>query len=1645
MRRLLWISVAILGVLSSVWAQPRKVKLENLELRFLDVTNDPNGVELTKNPADHKISVRAIINSTDNFDAYTEREADPKGDFTTRTTINGDVLAKRIYIDWFLSFYSANPDNQTAYQLESCDIEYEADGKPRQLLNRTTVQHESFNTYGNIHNYSVLFPAVQYRISFYVMVKIKKRPVFALDITDLAAYPDIRFTYAETPAFSDWSFLGDKTKVWGNANIALSFPTKTFKLFPIGSGDHIYTKIFGPIKKTDGRFYYSWFISGNIVGWREPSEMLDLKFIKENALRKIDVLSPVGDDPLPYSEGKVVVPKGMNVRWRVSLNGSNLACKYVSKIKVTKADGTQELLDAQEVKIGSTIYYEAPYVATVSVNSVEIETSDKTYTVNYATVIHGLQVEITKTDGTLVPPGTVLPCETVLRLRLIGDLTQVKDVAICTKQIPSGLPMVLVGGYYEQKSISPPGHKPYKLKDDVIRIAVTLQPITRKVHYEQATCGTLSVKDNKGNILAPGATHSLEDCPYITVGADIAAPSYFQSFKVTFKNAAPQTYTTNPAQVELGYDVQAIELTCITATTLKYTDANLEVTLVSGQYKNSAGVFVTELGHLFEPSVVHVLLPGAKLKIKVKSGYNVKPLTSIALTQADGTLITENITKTHTEFEHVLAQSVTEIRLKEETFYTIVYEEAAAKPRLLLRDKKAFLQSNDSEIGLNQVLPSQSIIQVNGKVELDPNGVQPTPGKLITKFVVVMGGVDHIILPSAPDKTFLVSGNITEIKVVEEDDPGVTGPFKLKWNEAPTIYQVTATYDKDGTPEPIVNNTTEIPRNKVISLTITFVDTEAGHLEGVTAVFANGSPSQTLTFAPSATGYTNTELTSITDIELQIRAKNLQKFTVVYNENPALNTITVERKKEDNTLLAVPSGTQVIEGTKLYIRSELKPANVEGYRFKEIQVNGIKITQKEGEYFTYEVTAAVASIEAIYEALTKYTIHYESVQSNATIKVWNTKKNELVTDGDQLYEETPLKIEIQLSNPAEIITAVKVTYEGNPTPEVIAKASDGSYTLVLRASIAKIEVESGLVQQYAVNYSSSGDIVFKVYRNKDLPSTLIAPGSLVDAGTKIWINVMNHKSVIAMPKALFIRYKNPNYTTGSTTEAEFIREDISKKFVGNGRDRYYYYVVQSEVWIEAVYDPEPLPRFTFKYKNETGYTLDVRADTPDNPTPEVENHLYNYPAGTIMFVTVNIADPTKIVARIWLNEQQTTLEKRDGRYILPLTGDVYALRFELVEVQPNMSLLTYTDPTNGHLEIFQGGALVKSGSLVVQGSKLFAVVSEMPAGSLLSVLTVNNYISAESLSTASDGKRGMFFEVPLASVTNVVAYMAKPLPEENATRYHITVEKPEHGSLRLKRMGEGEWGLTIAAGETKEVNIGDRFEVITSSDDIKKFEFAGLSVPVEQDPSTNTLIYTVPTLSAGATHIRVVAVYAPIRKTYKMLWSLTDGGQISVWNTSENDTEIHFDAKVYAGDWVKYTITANQGYRIANCYLNGVPIETGSATTYTGTFRMDDNMQLDVAFESDPEQNEVGVDDNPPLTEQLFVTPNPFTTELRLRLPNPAPEALRVELLNAQGQLVYSASLFDELRWDTHTLPAGLYLLRIRNAKQVSTQRLIKY
>ena len=176
-----------------------------------------------------------------------------------------------------------------------------------------------------------------------------------------------------------------------------------------------------------------------------------------------------------------------------------------------------------------------------------------------------------------------------------------------------------------------------------------------------------------------------------------------------------------------------------------------------------------------------------------------------------------------------------------------------------------------------------------------------------------------------------------------------------------------------------------------------------------------------------------------------------------------------------------------------------------------------------------------------------------------------------------------------------------------------------------------------------------------------------------------------------------------------------------------------------------------------------------------------------------------------------------------------------------------------------------------------------------------------------------------------------------------------------------------------------------------------------------------------------------------------MLWSLTDGGQISVWNTSENDTEIHFDAKVYAGDWVKYTITANQGYRIANCYLNGAPIETGSATTYTGTFRMDDNMQLDVAFESDPEQNEVGVDDNPPLTEQLFVAPNPFTTELRLRLPNPAPEALRVELLNAQGQLVYSASLFDELRWDTHALPAGLYLLRIRNAKQVSTQRLIKY
>jgi len=425
-------------------------------------------------------------------------------------------------------------------------------------------------------------------------------------------------------------------------------------------------------------------------------------------------------------------------------------------------------------------------------------------------------------------------------------------------------------------------------------------------------------------------------------------------------------------------------------------------------------------------------------------------------------------------------------------------------------------------------------------------------------------------------------------------------------------------------------------------------------------------------------------------------------------------------------------------------------------------------------------------------------------------------------------------------------------------------------------------------------------------------------------------------------------------------------------------------------------------------------------------------------------LTIGASYPNHKVARILINDHPVSLEKENGWYVLQLRGDVYSLVFDLVEVSGNMSMLVYADPVNAHLEVYNTGVLMPSGTVLPQGTQLFAVVSDNALGGLFSVLTVNGMIKGHLLTyDVATSKEGMAFEMATDPVTEVVAYVAQPLPEDNSTRYHITVEKPEHGTLRLEKIG----GTTmqIRPGETKEAKVGDQFEVITSSEDLKRYEFAGSSIAnyTRQLDGTNKLIFTVPTLTTGETHIRVVVVYAPVRPSFVVNWSLTSGGTLSVVNMSENDQEVHAGEKVFAGDYVKYTLTAAAGYRIRNCYVNGRSVLSGNETSYEATLRVDTDILLDATFELDPTNPPTGIEEGK-VFHGASVRPNPFGAELLIVVENNLANAV-YELISAQGAVVRRGALFDITSVDTHDVPSGLYLLRlIAPNGQAHTLRVIK-
>lgn len=74
----------------------------------------------------------------------------------------------------------------------------------------------------------------------------------------------------------------------------------------------------------------------------------------------------------------------------------------------------------------------------------------------------------------------------------------------------------------------------------------------------------------------------------------------------------------------------------------------------------------------------------------------------------------------------------------------------------------------------------------------------------------------------------------------------------------------------------------------------------------------------------------------------------------------------------------------------------------------------------------------------------------------------------------------------------------------------------------------------------------------------------------------------------------------------------------------------------------------------------------------------------------------------------------------------------------------------------------------------------------------------------------------------------------------------------------------------------------------------------------------------------------------------------------------------------------------------------------------------------------------------------VFFYPNPATNNVFIDIPNDN-DAYTLTLYNQMGQAVLSSRLQNDGWFDIATLPAGLYIADVRNAKGIYTQKLLKY
>lgn len=87
----------------------------------------------------------------------------------------------------------------------------------------------------------------------------------------------------------------------------------------------------------------------------------------------------------------------------------------------------------------------------------------------------------------------------------------------------------------------------------------------------------------------------------------------------------------------------------------------------------------------------------------------------------------------------------------------------------------------------------------------------------------------------------------------------------------------------------------------------------------------------------------------------------------------------------------------------------------------------------------------------------------------------------------------------------------------------------------------------------------------------------------------------------------------------------------------------------------------------------------------------------------------------------------------------------------------------------------------------------------------------------------------------------------------------------------------------------------------------------------------------------------------------------------------------------------------------------------------------------------------VVTDTNNPIPDGIRIFPNPFNEFLLLEIPDSAKQSFEVSMFNLTGQLIYQHIISNRHHIATAELPAGTYLVQIRNEESIWTGKYVKH